>query len=87
MPDRLSESIFSARKTDRLSYSIYSSQKTESIFNVSKILTQISTSVPGANISKTGHYLTASEVNAIKASWTKLIGENSGSHGINMFIK
>ena len=87
MPDRISESIFSARKTDRLSASIYSNQKTESIFNVQKILTQIATSVPGANISKTGHYLTDSEIHAIKSSWAKLIGDDSCSHGINMFIK
>ena len=68
-------------------FSVNNMRKSESIFSVQKILTQMSTAGPGANISKQGHYLTDSEVEAIKASWAKLIGDDSGSHGINMFIK
>ena len=87
MPDRISQSIQSVRKQDRLSESIYGAKKCESMFSVQKILTQIATSGIGANLSRQGHYLDDSEVKAIKASWAKLIGDNSGSHGINMFIK
>ena len=33
------------------------------------------------------HYLTRCEIDVIKTSWYKLIGDETGSHGINMFIK
>ena len=69
-------------------FSVNNMRKSESIFSVQKILTQMSTAgQAGTNISKQGHYLTDSEVEAIKTSWAKLIGDDSGSHGINMFIK
>ena len=38
-------------------------------------------------VSYFSHYLTRSEIDVIKTSWCKLIGDETGSHGINMLIK
>ena len=34
----------------------------------------------------TGHFLSREEILAIKATWNSVIGEDTGMHGINIFL-